>query len=271
MGRPRASLETSLPHLIERLTSVFAWTTDGELRITSVSGGGLAMLGIGSPEEIVGQRLDEFLAARSDSTPLEAHRTALAGDPTCFTEEWRRWVFDVQVEPLRDAHGDIVGTAGLALDVTKRRLAEAALTESEARFRTLVERLPIVTYVNKLGSTIETTYMSPQVEQLLGYPAEDWLEPDFFLRVLHPDDCGRVMREVHRTHATGESFRSEYRLVSRDGDTVWVRDETVAVEDEHGRPLFLQGFLLEIGDREQLAREGRRVPDLAYGPVGSTT
>ena len=143
----------------------------------------------------------------------------------------------------------VVGVGGIALDATKRFVAERALAESEARFRTLVERLPkLVTYVNPLGLPLRTTYMSPQIEDLLGYPVERRLsEDDFWLAILHPADRERMLAEAQRTHAGLGSFSGEYRLLAADGRVVHVRDETVPVGDDRGNPLFLQGFMIESG------------------------
>jgi PAS domain S-box-containing protein len=134
-------------------------------------------------------------------------------------------------------------------DVTKRREREERLKEAEAKYRTLVEQIPLATYINDTGMPVRTRYMSPQIETMLGYPVSDWLEPDFFLTRLHPDDHDRVLAEVERTHDAGQDFRCEYRLISADGRTVWVLDETVAVRDDEYRPLFLQGFLVDVTDR----------------------
>jgi PAS domain S-box-containing protein len=139
-------------------------------------------------------------------------------------------------------------------DVTKRREREERLRDTEAKYRTLVEQLPLATYINSTGMPIRTTYVSPQIEAMVGFPVSDWLKPDFFLDVLHPDDHDRVFAEVERTHATGEDFRMEYRLIAADGRIVWVLDETISVRDEEYRPLLLQGFLIDITDRVE--REG---------------
>jgi PAS domain S-box-containing protein len=136
-------------------------------------------------------------------------------------------------------------------DVTKRRQREERLLEAEARYRTLVENVPLATYVNTIGMPVHTEYMSPQVEAMLGYPVAKWLEPGFFGSVVHPDDHDRVMAEVARTHETGAHFRLEYRVVAADGRTVWVRDETVAVRDHEYRPIVLQGFLVDVSDRHE--------------------
>lgn len=134
-------------------------------------------------------------------------------------------------------------------DVTKRREHEQRLRDTEAKYRTLVEQIPLATYINQIGMPVQTTYMSPQIESMLGYPVADWLRPDFFSSRLHPDDHERVVAEVARTHATGEDFRMEYRLIAADGRIVWVLDETVAVRDAEYRPMMLQGFLVDITER----------------------
>ena len=89
-------------------------------------------------------------------------------------------------------------------DVTKWRDREERLREAEAKYRTLVEQVPLATYINSVGLPLQTVYMSPQIEAMLGYPVSSWLEPDFFVTALHPDDRERVQAEVERTHATGE-------------------------------------------------------------------
>ncbi|HZQ82715.1 MAG TPA: PAS domain S-box protein [Gaiellaceae bacterium] len=142
-------------------------------------------------------------------------------------------------------------------DVTKRREREERLKETEAKYRTLVEQIPLASYINTMGMPITTTYMSPQIEAMLGYPVSRWLEANFFLEILHPEDRNRVLAEVERMHATGEDFRMEYRLIAADGRTVWVLDETVAVRDEEYRPIMLQGFLVDVSANHP--REARPV------------
>ena len=255
MLRGRRPSQRQLELLVEQLPSSFVWTTDAGLRLTSTAGAALQMLGVRDGDELIGRELAGVVSGTSDggAVILDAHRRALAGESVTFTEGSSRWAFDVHVEPLRE-DGQIVGAGGIAVDASKRRLAEQALVESEARFRTLVERLPICTYVNPLGFPIRTTYISPYVEKLLGYPVERWLtEDDFWVSRLHPEDRERVLALVQRTHASAEPFSGGYRLLAADGRVVHVRDETVPVSDERGKPLFLQGFVIEVG-----AQDGER-------------
>ena len=250
MLRGRRPSQRQLELLVEQLPSSLVWTTDVELRVTSIAGGALPMLGLADAGAVIGKELSVVVAGATDggAVIVAAHERALHGSSSSFTEGARHWAFDVHVEPLREGD-EIVGAGGIAVDASKRRLAELALVESEARFRTLVERLPICTYVNPLGFPIRTTYISPYIEKLMGYPAERWLNgDDFWVECLHPDDRERVLEGANRTHERGEPFRGTYRMIHADGRVVTVLDETVPVSDEQGNPLFLQGFLLDIGD-----------------------
>jgi PAS domain S-box-containing protein len=134
-------------------------------------------------------------------------------------------------------------------DVTKRRDREQRLRQAEAKYRALVEQLPHATYVNSVGLPLQTTFVSPQIETMLGYAFSRWLQPGFFASVVHPEDRERVLSEVERTHTTSETFRLEYRLLAADGRVVWVLDETVAIRDEEYRPIMLQGSLVDVSER----------------------
>jgi PAS domain S-box-containing protein len=80
--------------------------------------------------------------------------------------------------------------------------------------------------------------MSPQVEGMLGYTPEEWLEdPEFWIKILHPDDKEMVLAEARRTNETGDPFGEEYRVISKGGHVVWVRDEAVLVKDGQGTPV----------------------------------
>jgi diguanylate cyclase (GGDEF)-like protein/PAS domain S-box-containing protein len=134
----------------------------------------------------------------------------------------------------------------------RRGRAEERLRAAEAKYRTLVEQLPLVTYIDALTASATSLYASPQVETLLGYTVDEWLgDPEFFPKILHPDDHERVLALVDHCNNTGELFRADYRLITRDGRTVWVQDESLVVFDDDGRPLFTQGYLLDITERKE--------------------
>ena len=140
-------------------------------------------------------------------------------------------------------------------ELQERRRAEAALSEAEIRYRTLVEHLPLVTYISPADTSVGNVYVSPQVEALLGYPAAAWIEnPNLLNETVHPDDIEQVLADAERLRQTGEALRSEYRYLKADGTVVWVLDETILVRDEQGTPLWVQGFLVDITE-SKLAEE----------------
>jgi PAS domain S-box-containing protein len=137
--------------------------------------------------------------------------------------------------------------------------AISAQLRAEKRYRELVEQLPLVTYVDEPAAA-PSIYISPQVESLVGYSADEWLgDPELFLKLLHPDDRERVLADHERVFAAGESSWSfEYRLVARDGRTVWLRDDAVVIKDDEGNPLYVQGFLMDVTKRKEVEEALRR-------------
>jgi PAS domain S-box-containing protein len=110
----------------------------------------------------------------------------------------------------------------------------------------------VVTYITAFDETRNRLYISPQIEVMLGFSADEWLgDPGLVLKQLHPDDRERVLAEVLQSRDTGKPFCSEYRLLARDGHIVWVRDEAIVMRDEAGRPCFMQGLLLDISEQKR--------------------
>jgi PAS domain S-box-containing protein len=148
-------------------------------------------------------------------------------------------------------------------------LLQEELRQAEQRNRTLVEQLPQVTYIEQLDGA-SASYISPQIEALVGYAPAEWIaDPAFFGKVLHPDDRERVLADFATMHATGDRFECEYRFVARDGHIVWVHDGAVVVRDDAGRPLYAQGFLVDISGRKAaehaLIESEQRFRDLVSG------
>jgi PAS domain S-box-containing protein len=140
-------------------------------------------------------------------------------------------------------------------DISRRRQAEAQLRHAEARYRTLVEEIPAVTFMASLDDTADSMselYVSPQIESLLGFTQKEWLEdPVLWYKQLHPHDRDRWHVEFARTCSTAEPFDSVYRFMARDGRVVWVHGHAKVVRDQRGRPIFLQGVAFDITERKQ--------------------
>ena len=134
----------------------------------------------------------------------------------------------------------------ISLDVTDRVRAERALQEAEARYRSLIESIPAVVYLDRIGGPTPNVYVSPQVEGLIGYAPEEFeRDPSLWQQVVHPEDREWVMAWNEEVTASRDHYDAEYRLVARDGRTVWVRDLGVPIPDVSGRPAYWQGFLTD--------------------------
>jgi len=95
------------------------------------------------------------------------------------------------------------------------------------------------------------TYIGHQVETLLGYPAEQWYEKDFWVSHLHPADRDFAIKFCETSSKTLTDFEFEYRMIAADGRTVWLND-VVNVATENGTPQVLRGFLKDITELKQV-------------------
>ena len=168
----------------------------------------------------------------------------LMGFDDCVAE--REWT-PAEIDALKAA----ASTLGAAV---ARQRAERALAGAEAKYRELVENVPAVVYNEALDPTPEFFYMSPQVESLLGFAPERFLDLDFWQSRIHPDDRERVRLEDERSNRTHEPFRCEYRMLSADGREVWIGDEAVLMSGTEGRPPFWRGVWTDVTERKAAER-----------------
>jgi putative two-component system response regulator len=122
---------------------------------------------------------------------------------------------------------------------------EEAVREGEERYRALVERLPAIVYLAEFGHSGAWRYVSPQVKPILGYTQEEWLTGDgLWGECIHPEDRAAAIEREHEAEASGTHLSSEYRMYTRDGRLVWIRDEASVISDQGDR--VLQGFMYDI-------------------------
>jgi PAS domain S-box-containing protein len=125
-------------------------------------------------------------------------------------------------------------------------------------YRSLVEGVPAILYIDEVDDASSNRYTSPQVVELLGFTPEEWSgDPNLWFDRLHPDDRDASVAAHHRANETGERFFSEYRLLARDGRVVWLRDEAVLVRDASGDPLYWRGVMQDITDQKQTEEQLR--------------
>jgi PAS domain S-box-containing protein len=137
---------------------------------------------------------------------------------------------------------------------------EDKLLEAEERYRSLVETLPLATYVGDGGHDTGPSWVSPQIETITSYSPAEWTSnPQFLGEVLHPDDKEAVLAEMQRAVESGGSRDLEYRMVRRDGSIVWIQDSGVIVVDGDRR--HSRGFIIDITARREAELELERQND----------
>jgi PAS domain S-box-containing protein len=177
--------------------------------------------------------------------------------------------------PIASQHGNILGTFAvyyreprtpdeehlhliahathLAAVAIEWDRAQAELRSAENRYRTLVERLPAVTYVAELGACGRWHYVSPQIESMLGFSPEDWVSDSAqWIDRIHPEDREKVLAVEERFQKNRDLFQAEYRMFARDGRVVWFRDEAVMLPTAEDQPCLMQGVMYDITERKRL-------------------
>jgi PAS domain S-box-containing protein len=200
--------------------------------------------------------LDDWEAARAARRPWSGEFRYRHADG-----HWV-WVHE-HSRPVLGADGKVVCWEGIVEDVSGRvhaeeeaAAAERDLVGSEARFRSLVENLPAVVYIESDEPTPRTLYVSPNIAQVMGHPAEVFLgTSDDWARVIHPDDRARVREQAAISLERGATFDLEYRIVRADGDEVWVHDHSALARDPDGNGIQWQGVLFDITDRVRAQRD----------------
>lgn len=166
----------------------------------------------------------------------------------------------VTVLPIKDAHNQVGQIVVLSENVTERTLVEQTAKQMEQKYKSLVEQLPAITYTVDFNEPkFRTTYISPQVQELLGFSVEEWLnEPDLWIKQLHPEDRDHVLAEVHRKDAAGESLDIEYRVLARDGSVRWFSNKNTIISEKN-RPRLAHGIMFDITQQKKMETQLRQI------------
>jgi PAS domain S-box-containing protein len=191
----------------------------------------------------------------------ESERVIATG-ATSYLQEYRMLARDGEVlwfhdesRLVTDADGSPLLWQGVMVDVTERKAFERELLEARERLQALLDHIPAVVYVQSPDQDAAKFYLSPQVEEILGYRADEWTwDPSFWSDRIHPDDRDEVLTVDARTDASRDLYSMDYRFRRADGTYVWVHDEAVFISAPDGDG-FWQGFIFDITDQKEA--EGR--------------
>jgi PAS domain S-box-containing protein len=147
----------------------------------------------------------------------------------------------------------VFGAARRLRDRNERLTEQAAeLQHAEAKYRALVEPLPAIVYAAEFDEAGKWLYVSPQIERILGFTPEEWTnDPTLFDVQLHPEDVERYREAESEGRRAGAQFGLEYRMLAKDGEVVWFRDDAVVIRDHTGRPRFQQGVMFDVTESKR--------------------
>jgi diguanylate cyclase (GGDEF)-like protein/PAS domain S-box-containing protein len=207
-----------------------------------------------SRDELVGSSIELLIAADLLDLP-EGSRV----EATCRRAEQAPIPIEAHVGMLLSPEPMLV----VALrDATELQAGREAAFEAEAKYRSLVEHIPAVVYLDPVDEDAASIYVSPQVRDLLGIDPEVWLN-DFYAwrHHVHPDDIDRAWDEYQEAYANHVPLNHEYRMVHEDGTVRWVLEQAFPIDDEHGDPWLIQGVIFDITERKSAEEQ---VAFLAY-------
>lgn len=136
-------------------------------------------------------------------------------------------------------------------ELGERQKIELALRERESMYRGLVEQTTVTTYRDSADLDGSALYISPQIENLIGYTPAEWTDsPIFWQSLVHPDDLPKVLGELEEYITTGKRTISEYRLKTKEGRWVWVRDESTVINNDEDGFQFVYGVYIDITEQK---------------------
>ena len=180
-------------------------------------------------------------------------------ETVCIGREGREIPVEVHVGSIDGPERFLVVTLR---DMTELQAGREARFEAEAKYRTLVEQIPAVVYLDPVDENKDSIYVSPQITDLLGIEPADWLgDPYCWRSHVHVDDIDRVWQEYEDAYRTHVPLNHEYRMVHEDGTIKWVMEQAFPIDDGDGEPWLIQGVIFDITQRKTAEEE---IAFLAY-------
>ncbi len=226
------------------------WAFDEKAVITFADGKGLRKMGLGT-EESVGSSIFDLFA---DNKPfIDISMRVLTGEFVSDTIVFDSVSFEVRYQPMLDASLRVAGAIGVAIDVTEQTAAKEALRKSKEQYQELVENINDVIYaIDRQGNV---TYISPVIESVLGYRADELIGESFF-DFIYYQDLDRIKKDFSKAKDRIGSQR-DYRFMDKAGDPKWCRVNSRPISNGNQK-VGLQGVLVDIDWSKRLEEQLQR-------------
>lgn len=154
--------------------------------------------------------------------------------------------------PAFAENGTVEFVVGSTRDITKRKLAETALRDSDEKFRAMADNITDVFWITSPDfNTMH--YVSSGYERLWGRPVESlYANPDQWVETILPDDREGVLAVFATLTGTASEVSIEYRIARPDGTVRWIHDRGFQVRDALGKLVRLTGIASDITERKKM-------------------
>jgi len=218
-------------------------------------------------KQLPGLKLEDYVAPEHRGELRDRHNRRMRGEAVTTHFEYegirsdgRRMWLEVDVVPVTDQDGILVGTQSAIRDVTERRLAEQSLHESEERFRLVANTAPVMIWM--AGPDKLCTYFNRPWLEFTGRPLETELG-NGWAESVHPEDMSACLDAYGRAFDQRQPFDMQYRVRRHDGEYRWLLDTAVPRFEQDGSFAGYIGSCIDVTDRklaeEALANMGRRL------------
>jgi PAS domain S-box-containing protein len=192
-------------------------------------------------------------SARVTAEKVLVSKGAITGDSDVLIE--------YTAAPIATDDNESVGGVVVFRDVTLRRRAEqertalmVMLDSQRQRLRNILMNVPGIIWegTGQPNGSQKIEFVNPFAEKMLGYSVDEWMNtPDFWTKIIHPDDLQNAITEASRIYESGEPGVMQFRCVGKDGRVVWVASYTTVITDSKGVPTGACGAIMDISDRRQ--------------------
>ena len=239
------SSEQKYRHFFEKSPTMI-YVVDMQNRFMNINAAGVQMMGYATVDEVIGKSFNDFFFV--DDASVKNYRDtinrygAIRDFETCLRRRDGD-VRDVQMTAAMrtSVAGKLRGYEGFVIDITKRKVAEKKLAESEAKYRTVLENSLAAIYMFQAGGYL--SYANPRMVSMLGYErAEEIIGRPFWELIGEADR--KVVKERGLRRERGEIFprRYKYRMLKKDGREIWV-DMRASNASYMGRPAVVGNFI----------------------------
>lgn len=202
------------------------------------------------PDDLIGERvlIEDLRTGKRNDYRLEKRYVRRSGDMV--------WA-DIAVTTLRDIQGRTVNFVGVAVDISDRKRVERILRDSEARLSYLMAASPVIVYTCDPNPPFKTTYISPNVQALMGFAPENFVaNENFWAERVYPGDQPALAEGVTPLFLAGR-HAFEYRFRAADNRYRWLCDEVCLMRDDLGQPLELVGYWQDVTERKRAEQRER--------------